>query len=329
MPEVSRRRPASASSAGRSPTAARRRCTTPRCARARADATGATSCCRCRPSCSPRRCARSRASGFARRERDDPAQGGGARARRRARPTRARAIGAANTLTFDGDGAIHADNTDAPGLARRAPGAAAPGPRALVLGAGGSARAVVLRAARGRAPRSRSGTARRSARSALAADLGGRRSARPRPADLLVNCTSRRAPPIRPATFKELPVTADSIGTYATVVDLVYRPGGTALLARGTAPGMRGRRRPGDPGAAGRAELRGLDRPCRRRSTSCGRPSAEDLPIAPHEPRPSPSAPRGRAIGPADGGGRSPGRGRSRTGTAITPPRARAAARAS
>ena len=52
----------------------------------------------------------------------------------------ARAIGAANTLTFAG-GRIHADNTDAPGFL------AALGderPRsALVLGAGGSARAAV------------------------------------------------------------------------------------------------------------------------------------------------------------------------------------------
>ena len=53
----------------------------------------------------------------------------------------AREIGAANTLTFSDDGAITADNTDAPGLI------AALGDRigatAMVLGAGGSARAVV------------------------------------------------------------------------------------------------------------------------------------------------------------------------------------------
>ena len=59
---------------------------------------------------------------------------------------RAEAIGAANTLTF-ADGAIHADNTDGYGfianLRQQAPAwSAAAGP-ALVLGAGGSARAVV------------------------------------------------------------------------------------------------------------------------------------------------------------------------------------------
>ena len=57
------------------------------------------------------------------------------------RPRRPRAIGAANTLTF-ADGGIEADNTDAPGLlaALRGP---PPGRTALVLGAGGSARAAV------------------------------------------------------------------------------------------------------------------------------------------------------------------------------------------
>ncbi len=54
----------------------------------------------------------------------------------------AREIGAANTLTFAADGAIAAENTDAPGLIaamERSPR----GLRALVLGAGGSARAAV------------------------------------------------------------------------------------------------------------------------------------------------------------------------------------------
>ncbi|SFR01093.1 shikimate dehydrogenase [Poseidonocella sedimentorum] len=58
----------------------------------------------------------------------------------------ARAIGAANTLTFGADGRIHADNTDAYGflanLRQQAPGWAPDGP-ALLLGAGGAARAVI------------------------------------------------------------------------------------------------------------------------------------------------------------------------------------------
>jgi shikimate dehydrogenase len=55
---------------------------------------------------------------------------------------RARAIGAANTLTFAPDGAITADNTDAPALIAALP-FAVPGRTAMVLGAGGSARAAV------------------------------------------------------------------------------------------------------------------------------------------------------------------------------------------
>src|SRR5215210_3422670 len=52
----------------------------------------------------------------------------------------AREIGAANTLSFTGE--ITADNTDAAGLLAALPGSPA-GMRALVLGAGGAARAVV------------------------------------------------------------------------------------------------------------------------------------------------------------------------------------------
>src|SRR6476619_7496809 len=53
----------------------------------------------------------------------------------------AREIGAANTLSFSG-GEIRADNTDAGGILDALPGSPA-GERALVLGAGGAARAVV------------------------------------------------------------------------------------------------------------------------------------------------------------------------------------------
>ena len=54
----------------------------------------------------------------------------------------ARAIGAANTLTFEDGGAIDADNTDAGGFLA-AVGEPVAGRSALVLGAGGAARAVV------------------------------------------------------------------------------------------------------------------------------------------------------------------------------------------
>ena len=55
---------------------------------------------------------------------------------------RARAIGAANTLTFGEDGRIQADNTDAPGLLQALPLDPC-GRTALVLGAGGTARSAV------------------------------------------------------------------------------------------------------------------------------------------------------------------------------------------
>jgi shikimate dehydrogenase len=44
----------------------------------------------------------------------------------------------------------------------------------------------------------------------------------------LVNCTSVG---LADGEFKELPIDADAIGTYATVADLVYRAGGTGLVA--------------------------------------------------------------------------------------------------
>ena len=132
----------------------------------------------------------------------------------------AREIGAANTLTFNDDGAIAADNTDAPGFlaAIETPPAAA-----LVLGAGGSARAVVWAllnagtdvAVLARTPR----------------DIGARNVDAPIDAEMLVNCT--------PLGLKEddaLPV--DPQG-YATVVDLAYRPGGTGLIRAAEAAGAR------------------------------------------------------------------------------------------
>jgi shikimate dehydrogenase len=135
----------------------------------------------------------------------------------------AREIGAANQLTFAG-GAIHADNTDAPGLLDAIEGR--PRETAVVLGAGGSARAVVwaLRTS-GTHVRVWNRTPERATE--LGAEVlpaGG-----PLPAaDLLVNCTSvGLGDPSK--TFKHLPISPDAIGTYPTLVDLVYRPGGTAL----------------------------------------------------------------------------------------------------
>jgi shikimate dehydrogenase len=138
----------------------------------------------------------------------------------------ARAIGAANTLTFDGDGGIWADNTDAPGLLAALP-TSPRGATALVLGAGGSARAVAyaLREAGAAEVLIHNRTPERAR--ALAEDLGVRAVDVPRPADLLVNCTSVG---LGDRSIKALPIPAERISEYATVVDLVYRDGGTALI---------------------------------------------------------------------------------------------------
>jgi shikimate dehydrogenase len=132
----------------------------------------------------------------------------------------AEAIGAANTLTFSPDGAIAAENTDAPGLIA-ALGSSPRGRRALVLGAGGSARAAVHALAGAgcdvyvlaRTPSRAEGLP------ATVVD-------RPVAAQALVNCT-----PVGLHGPDELPL--DPAG-YELVVDFVYREGGTALTRRAT-----------------------------------------------------------------------------------------------
>jgi shikimate dehydrogenase len=142
----------------------------------------------------------------------------------------ARAIGAANTLSFDADGAITAANTDAPGfLAALAHIDRDPaGQTALVLGAGGSARAVAHALREAGAARVAVWNRTPDRAVALAADLGVEAVVRPVAADLLVNCTSVG---LADGEFKDLPLDADALGRYATVADLVYRAGGTGLIA--------------------------------------------------------------------------------------------------
>ena len=142
----------------------------------------------------------------------------------------AREIGAANTLTFGAGGEIAADNTDAPGLI------AALGDRALaaalVLGAGGSARAAIAALARAGAEVSIwNRTPQR------AEGLGARVVDRAIAADVLVNCTSvgldRSSTP-----FKDLPLDADGLCEYATVVDLVYKADATMLIREASHRGI-------------------------------------------------------------------------------------------
>lgn len=148
----------------------------------------------------------------------------------------ARAIGAANTLTFLPGGGIHADNTDAPGLIDALPFDPA-GRSALVLGAGGTARAAVwalLAAGADVAVWNR--TPARAER--LCAEIGGRVVDAPPPegADLLVNTTSVGLQSGEDP-FKALPLTADALRGYPCLVDLVYGSAPTALTIAARAAG--------------------------------------------------------------------------------------------
>jgi shikimate dehydrogenase len=141
----------------------------------------------------------------------------------------ARAIGAANTLSFGEDGSIVAENTDAPGLLAALGSAPA---SALVLGAGGSARAAIWALTQAGADVSVWNRTPERARG-----LGARVVSRAVAAEVLVNCTSVGLDDSS-NPFKDLPLVADGLGEYATVVDLVYRAGGTALISEAERRGV-------------------------------------------------------------------------------------------
>jgi shikimate dehydrogenase len=150
-------------------------------------------------------------------------------------------IGAANTLSFI-DGVIHAENTDASGLLSALP--EPPAERtALVLGAGGSARAAAW-ALEGKAAsvsvwNRTSGRAER-----LVQDLpgaGGRLSAvsaeeaRTGGFDLIVNCTAVGMGDEDP--FEQLPIDPDRLGPGVVLVDLVYAGAQSRLVSEARARG--------------------------------------------------------------------------------------------
>ncbi len=145
----------------------------------------------------------------------------------------ARAIGAANTLTFLPSGAIGADNTDVQGLLDALPVDPA-GMTALVLGAGGTARAVLYALKQAGAGEIHLWNRSPARAQALADEFGAVVSAEP--ADIIVNCTSIGLE--NPGeTFKALPLRADEVGAGRSVVDMVYRHGGTLLLNTAKANG--------------------------------------------------------------------------------------------
>jgi shikimate dehydrogenase len=151
---------------------------------------------------------------------------------------RATAIGAANTLLFDTDGGVLADNTDAPALiAALAQRLDVNGCSALVLGAGGSARAAVsalLDAGAGevciwnRTPE-------RAAE--LATAFGGRAVADAvADTDVLINCTSVGLD--ETDRLDALGLSAEQLRHHRVVVDFVYRTGGTPLTTAAGSVGI-------------------------------------------------------------------------------------------
>jgi shikimate dehydrogenase len=145
-----------------------------------------------------------------------------------------RETGAANTLVFE-PGSVHAYNTDAEGFLAALP-ERPEGGRALVLGAGGAARAVVWALLReGAEVDVWNRTRLRS--SHLADDLGGAAVEDPDPLDydLLVNSTSVGLGDEDP--FAELPLDPEGFREGQVVVDLVYGDESSRLLTAASEAG--------------------------------------------------------------------------------------------
>jgi shikimate dehydrogenase len=157
---------------------------------------------------------------------------------------RARAVGAANTLWYDG-GELRSTNTDVEGFVHNLD-AAAPGwdtaEQALVLGAGGSSRAVVFGLIERGIKRVHLANRTIDRARALADQFGG--SVHPvawdaigdrlPEAGLLVNTTS-----LGMHGQPELAIDVSRLPSQAVVADLVYVPLETALLAAARVRGLR------------------------------------------------------------------------------------------
>jgi shikimate dehydrogenase len=152
----------------------------------------------------------------------------------------AQQIGAANTLSF-ADGAIRADNTDATGLIAGLPGPV-DGRTALVLGAGGSARAAVwalagqgaLVSVWNRTPERADELVRDLAGAGAGTGAEGRlaplssEQARAGSFDLILNCTAIGMRDEDP--FKHLPLDPERFDADIVLVDLVYAGSESGLV---------------------------------------------------------------------------------------------------
>jgi shikimate dehydrogenase len=162
----------------------------------------------------------------------------------------AQAIGAVNTIRVESDGALWGDNTDARGFVAdlRNHGVNPGGKRVLVLGAGGSARAVVYGLAEAGCASLAITNRTPDKAAALAAAMqvhfpGCPISAHPFPgslpelagtADLIVNCTSLgMTPKVEGLPWDE----GVPFRKHQVIYDLVYNPPQTRLLQKAAADG--------------------------------------------------------------------------------------------
>lgn len=155
-------------------------------------------------------------------------------------------IGAANTLTFLPDGGIHADNTDGYGfienLRQGAPEWTAEQGPALVLGAGGAARAVIAALIDTGAPEIRVANRTRARAEQLTEDLGGpivvidwdEASEATDGAATIVNTSA-----LGMVGQPPLDIRLDAAPAHALVSDIVYEPLITPILAAAAGRGLR------------------------------------------------------------------------------------------
>ncbi|MFT3974856.1 MAG: shikimate dehydrogenase [Amaricoccus sp.] len=157
----------------------------------------------------------------------------------------ARAIGAANTITFGTDGSIHADNTDGYGflanLRDAAPAWDAGSGPALVLGAGGASRAIVHALRSAGAPEVWIANRTAARAEAVAGHFGSgvrvldwaEAEAAASAAATIVNTTSLGMKPGEP-----MPVALERLSPAALVTDVVYGAEPTAFVAAARRRGL-------------------------------------------------------------------------------------------
>lgn len=152
----------------------------------------------------------------------------------------ARAIGAANTLSFSVNGTV-AHNTDSAAIADAISERFGSNPpeSALVLGAGGSSRAAIH--ALGAIGVGSIGVLSRRPEQAekLCAEFDCHLATQPPDGGILVNCTPVGLTGSAQEQLAALPISTASLAGLDLVCDLVYRSGGTALQERARDEGVR------------------------------------------------------------------------------------------